>query len=80
MTEKNNCRFLFLSTSVAYEKDMSEDVIPLIRTPDMYHYHYFYGKIKGESFVKSCRNYVIIRPGSIYGIDAYYKRNSNLKE
>ena len=71
LKEIEDCRFIFLSTSVAYEADMSEDVTPLIRTPDMYNHHYFNGKIKGESYLASCNNYVIVRPGSIYGIDVY---------
>lgn len=71
LREITDCRFIFLSTSVAYEENMSEDVTPLIRTSDMYNYHYFNGKIKAESYVKMCNNYVIVRPGSIYGIDPY---------
>ncbi len=71
LKEIANCRFIFMSTSVAYEKDMKEDVTPLLRTSDMYNHHYFNGKIIAERFVASCSNYVIVRPGSIYGIDAY---------
>jgi len=71
LKEIQKCRFIFLSTSVAYEPNMSEDVTPLIRTSDMYNPHYFNGKIKGENCVASHDNYVIVRPGSIYGIDAY---------
>lgn len=67
----DKCRFIFLSTSVAYEKNMTENVVPLIRTEDMYHYHYFNGKIKAEKYLSNYDNYVIVRPGSIYGIDAY---------
>ena len=50
---------------------MTENVVPLIRTEDMYHYHYFNGKIKAEKYLSNYDNYVIVRPGSIYGIDAY---------
>ena len=71
LEEIQSCRFIFLSTSVAYEQNMDENVAPLIRTEDMYKYRYFNGKIKAESYVKNCSNYVIVRPGSIYGIDAY---------
>ena len=71
LEEIQSCRFIFLSTSVAYEQNMDENVAPLIRTEDMYNYRYFNGKIKAESYVKNCSNYVIVRPGSIYGIDAY---------
>lgn len=63
-----DCRFIFLSTSIAYEKNMSEDVTPLIRTEDMYNHHYFNGKIKAEGYVKTYHNHVIVRTGSIYGI------------
>lgn len=71
MEEIKECRFIFLSTSVAYEPNMREEIIPLIRTSDMYNAHYFNGKIKGEKIVASYDNHVIVRPGSIYGIDAY---------
>lgn len=71
LKEIDDCRFIFVSTSVAYEKDMKEDVTPLLRTSDMYNHHYFNGKIIAERFVVSCSNYAIVRPGSIYGIDAY---------
>ncbi len=64
-------RFIFLSTSVALEKNMSENVKPLIRTPDMYNYHYFNGKINSEKVIKKLKNYCIVRPGSIYGINPY---------
>ncbi len=71
LQEVSNCRFIFLSTSVAYEQNMDENVAPLIRTGDMYNYLYFNGKIKAEGYVKNCTNYVIVRPGSIYGVDVY---------
>lgn len=67
----DKCRFVFISTSVAYEKNMSETVTPLIRTNDMYNPHYFNGKILAERIIQTYDNYVIVRPGSIYGIDAY---------
>lgn len=76
-------RFIFLSTSVAYEKNMTEDVIPMIRSEDMYHYHYFNGKIESENYIKKYDNYVIVRPGSIYGknpFDTYDKRTQLLKK
>ena len=66
-----NIRFIFMSTSVAYEKDMTEDVTPYLRSEDMYNYHYFNGKIKSESVIKTMQNYCIVRPGSIYGTDPY---------
>lgn len=80
LKELSGCRFIFVSTSVAYEKNMSETVEPLIRTPDMYNYHYFNGKIKAESDVKEYPNHVIVRPGSIYGIDAYGNYDMRTKQ
>lgn len=64
-------RLIFLSTSVALEENMSEEVIPFIRTPDMYNYHYFNGKIKSEKVIQNLKNYCIVRPGSIYGTNPY---------
>lgn len=64
-------RFIFISTSVAYEKDMLEDVKPLIRTAEMYNHHYFNGKIQSEQIIKKVKNYCIVRPGSIYGVNPY---------
>jgi dTDP-4-dehydrorhamnose reductase len=60
-----------VSTSVAYEKNMSEDVTPFLRTDDSYNYHYFNGKIKSEYVISKLSNYCIVRPGSIYGIDPF---------
>ena len=80
LKELSGCRFIFVSTSVAYEQNMSETVEPLIRTPDMYNYHYFNGKIKAEGFVKGYPNHVIVRPGSIYGIDAYGNYDMRTKQ
>ena len=63
-------RFVFLSTSVALVPNMDEKVTPLIRTEGMYNYHYFNGKIRAEEYItKNSLNYVIVRPGSIYGIN-----------
>ena len=66
-----NTRFIFMSTSVAYEPDMTEEVKPYLRTADSYNHHYFNGKIKSEAVIRNIPNYCIIRPGSIYGIDPY---------
>ncbi|MBO5054820.1 MAG: NAD-dependent epimerase/dehydratase family protein [Lachnospiraceae bacterium] len=76
-------RFIFLSTSVACEENMGEDVTPVIRNSDMYHYHYFNGKIKSENYIKDYDNFVIVRPGSIYGknpFGIYDKRTQLLKK
>lgn len=62
-------RFIFISTSVAYEPNMSEDVKPLLRDETSYNHHYFNGKIKSEQNIKKLPNYCIVRPGSIYGIN-----------
>ena len=78
-----NIRFIFMSTSVAYEKNMTEDVKPYLRSEDMYNYHYFNGKIKSESVIRTMQNYCIVRPGSIYGTDPYGEmdmRSCTLKE
>lgn len=80
LKELKDCRFIFVSTSVAYEKNMSETVQPLIRTQDMYNPQYFNGKIKAESYVKEYPNHVIVRPGSIYGIDAYGNYDMRTKQ
>ena len=69
--QMHNTRFIFISTSVAYEENMAEDIEPLARTDDMYHYHYFNGKVKAENHIKTYDNYVIVRPGSIYGKNPY---------
>lgn len=71
LQQLKNCRFLFVSTSVAMEENMSETIAPFIRTEDMYIPHYFNGKIKAEQMLQKYDNYVIVRPGSIYGMDAY---------
>ena len=60
-----------MSTSFAYEKNMTEDVEPYLRSEEMYNYHYFNGKIKSESVIRTMQNYCIVRPGSIYGTDPY---------
>jgi dTDP-4-dehydrorhamnose reductase len=72
-------RLIFLSTSVALEEKMSEDVTPFMRTPDMYNYHYFNGKIKSEKVIQNLGNYCIVRPGSIYGINPYGEMDNRSK-
>ncbi|SEM44364.1 dTDP-4-dehydrorhamnose reductase [Butyrivibrio sp. ob235] len=78
-----DARLIFVSTSVAYEKNMSEDVTPFLRTEESYNYHYFNGKIKSENIIRKMANYCIVRPGSIYGINPYGEmdiRSLKLKE
>lgn len=62
---------------------MNEKVAPLLRTEEMYNYHYFNGKIQAEEYIReNSLNYVIVRPGSIYGINIngeYDGRTCNLK-
>lgn len=76
-------RFIFLSTSVALVPNMDETVVPLLRTEEMYNYHYFNGKIRAEEYIrKNSLNYAIVRPGSIYGINIkgeYDGRSCNLR-
>ena len=74
-----NIRFIFVSISVAYEKNMSEDVTPFLRTEDSYNYHYFNGKIKSEHVISKLSNYCIVRPGSIYGIDPFGEMDNRSK-
>lgn len=64
-------KIIFLSTSVAYEKDMDESIEPQVRGEKDYNYHYFNGKIKSEAYIAQCKNYCIVRPGSIYGTTPY---------
>lgn len=71
-----NIRFIFVSTSVAYEKNMSENVEPFLRTEENYNYHYFNGKIKSERVISKLPNYCIVRPGSIYGVDSFGKMDN----
>ena len=46
-------RFIFLSTSVAYEKKMSENFESFLRTEESYNYHYFNGEIAIFSYFSS---------------------------
>ena len=64
-------KIIFLSTSVAYEKDMNVCIEPQARNTKNYNYHYFNGKIKSEAYITRCQNYCIVRPGSIYGTTPY---------
>ncbi len=72
LTERlQRTKIIFLSTSVAYEKNMDESVDPQIRSDKDYNYHYFNGKIKSEAYITQYANYCIVRPGSIYGTTPY---------
>ena len=64
-------KIIFISTSVAYERDMDESVKPQVRSNKDYNYHYFNGKIKSEAYITQYKNYCIVRSGSIYGTTPY---------
>ncbi|WP_160687737.1 NAD-dependent epimerase/dehydratase family protein [Clostridium sp. C2-6-12] len=72
-------RLIYVSTTVGKGKDQSEDVIPNKRKPDEYLPKYINGKIEGEKIVRNHPNYVIVRPGSIYGYDYDGKMDCRMK-
>lgn len=72
-------RLIYVSTTVGKGKDQSEDVIPNKRKPDEYLPKYINGKIEGEKIVRKHPNYVIVRPGSIYGYDYDGKMDCRMK-
>lgn len=84
LTEKiQQTKIIFLSTSVAYEKNMDENIKPQVKKETDYNSRYFNGKIKSETYIAQCQNYCIVRPGSIYGTTPYGKidiRQKKLKE
>lgn len=73
-------RLIYVSTTVGKGKDQTESVIPHRRMPDEYLSQYVNGKIEGEIIVQKHPNYVIVRPGSIYGYDYDGKMDSRMKE
>ncbi|ENK1242187.1 NAD-dependent epimerase/dehydratase family protein [Clostridium sporogenes] len=72
-------RLIYISTTVGKGKDQNESVIPHRRMPDEYLSKYVNGKIEGEIIVKKHSNYVIVRPGSIYGYDYDGKMDCRMK-
>ena len=72
-------RLIYVSTTVGQRKDQTENVIPHKRMPSEYLSKYINGKIEGEGIVKNHPNYVIVRPGSIYGYDYDGKMDSRMK-
>lgn len=72
-------RLVYVSTTVGKGKDQTESVMPYRRDPDEYLSQYVNGKIQGESIVQKHLNYVIVRPGSIYGYDYDGKMDLRMK-
>ncbi|MFL0248038.1 NAD-dependent epimerase/dehydratase family protein [Candidatus Clostridium stratigraminis] len=72
-------RLIYVSTTVGKGKDQNESVIPHRRRPDEYLSKYINGKIEGEIIAQKHDNYVIVRPGSIYGYDYDGKMDSRMK-
>ena len=62
-------RLIYVSTTVGEGKDQTESVVPHRRMSDEYLYKYVNGKIEGEIIAQKHSNFVIVRPGSIYGYD-----------
>jgi len=67
---KSSVRFIYISTSVSNKEWQDEDTPPEPRDESMYLANYVNGKILGEQLVQTHNNYVIIRPGQIYGFGA----------
>lgn len=65
----DNMRFIYVSTMIGTGANQKENTIPKKRSEVEYLYNYVNGKIEGESIVRTHRNHVIVRPGSIYGFD-----------
>lgn len=72
-------RLIYVSTTIGRGKEQTENVTPHKRMPDEYFSKYINGKIEGESIVRKHPNYVIVRPGSIYGYDYDGKMDSRMK-
>lgn len=70
-------RFIYVSTTIGKGKNQSEDIAPNLRTSDEYLHTYVNGKIEGEQLVSLHPNYVVVRPGSIYGFG--YNGNVDLR-
>lgn len=74
-----NVKLIYISTTISSKKNQSEEVEPEYRTKDMYLANYVNGKIDGEKLVKEHEKHVIIRPGSIYGIDGFGRLDNRSK-
>ncbi len=64
-------KLIYISSTVSTGAFQHESKEPVYRTEDMYLYQYMNGKIDGEKLVRSHPNHIIVRPGSIYGVDGY---------
>ena len=60
-------RFIYISSTLSQKENQNEETLSELRTEEMYLANYINGKILGEELVQSHKNYVIIRPGQIYG-------------
>lgn len=60
-------QIIYISTTVGKGMNQTERTIPINRNSNEYLYEYINGKILGEQIVRDSKNFVIIRPGSIYG-------------
>jgi dTDP-4-dehydrorhamnose reductase len=69
-------RLIYISTTIGIGKNQDEHITPQERKSDEYLAKYVNGKIVGESIVKKHSDYVIVRPGSIYG----YNYNGEMDE
>lgn len=75
-----NVGLIYVSTTVGKGKDQTEEIIPHKREPDEYLWKYVNGKIEGERIVRKHTNYIIVRPGSIYGYDLDGKMDTRMRE
>ncbi len=79
----SSTKFVYVSTTISEGPLQKEGSSPVYRTEDMYLYKYVNGKIDGEKLVRPHKNHMIVRPGSIYGIDGYNRldiRTNIIKE
>lgn len=75
----DNTRFIYVSTTISTGSMQDEDVVPQKRVEGMYNANYVNGKILGESMVATHANQVIVRPGSIYGVDGFGRLDKRTK-
>lgn len=64
------CKFIFMSTNAVFGEgngDFSEEDIPFYKSCESAIALYSNAKIDGEKMVREHENYIIIRPGAIYG-------------
>jgi len=69
---KEGCKFVFISTNAFFlgdRGDFSEKDIPSNKSKESSNDLYLNAKIVGEKLVEKLSNYIIIRPGVIYGED-----------